>query len=75
VLLPCPDAQLWGGRRRGVDRLHIRQYRRQHRADLLGRSRALPSTTIGLLFHIAEHATRHAGRADDGEVMGAGVSA
>ena len=23
----------------------------------------LPSTTLGLLFHVAEHATRHAGQA------------
>jgi uncharacterized damage-inducible protein DinB len=29
---------------------------------LVGRA-ALPSTTLGLLFHIAEHATRHAGQA------------
>jgi uncharacterized damage-inducible protein DinB len=31
-------------------------------ARAVGRAR-LPSTTLGLLFHLAEHATRHAGQA------------
>lgn len=41
-------------------------------AKKVGRA-GLPSTTIGLLFHIAEHATRHAGQAlTTARVLGAG---
>lgn len=41
-------------------------------AKKVGRA-GLPSTAIGLLFHIAEHATRHAGQAlTTARVMGAG---
>ena len=36
----------------------------------------LPSTTLGLLFHIAEHATRHAGQAlTTARIIGAGRTA
>ncbi len=41
-------------------------------AKRVGRA-GLPSTAIGLLFHIAEHATRHAGQAlTTARVLGAG---
>jgi len=45
----------------------LEQMRNTRRAELLearavGR-KALPSTTLGLLFHAAEHTTRHVGQA------------
>ncbi len=50
-----------------VIELALDQLRRTRSEDLLGPREVgrvkLPSTTLGLLFHAAEHSTRHAGQA------------
>ena len=61
-----PLGQLGTETRAAIDRA-LEQQQRTSREELLVERRVgrggLPSTTIGLLFHAAEHATRHAGQA------------
>ena len=63
---PLPLREVAEGTYAAIDRA-LDQLRATPRADLLvprkvGRA-GLPSTTLGLLFHAAEHSTRHAGQA------------
>ncbi len=61
-----PLADVAAGMNASIERA-LRQLRATPRDDLLTARRVgragLPSTTLGLLFHAAEHSTRHAGQA------------